>query len=227
MSAAALPPTPAPASPAEAKARAFLALETVGARGNLSLAARLSRAVGAHVDDRFQSANEARRLPDATVMARIAHERETYNKSSSPAFVRAVFAQVEDVKTRAFANLRRLLDEKVVPADMVGDFERVRREAIKIPLEERGFAQGEFVKKELVAFLQWFERKYVDVVNGVRSARYSESKAFVNSMPVAPTGIPGFEKNAAARLKALGIGGRRKTRKQKRAHRKTRRSQRR
>lgn len=229
MSAAALPPTPAvPAvtNPAEAKAREFLALERVAARGNLPVTARFTRAIGASTDDRFRTAEEARKLPPATVMARYAHERETYNKESTPAFVKGVFAHIEELKTRAFANLRRLLDEYVAPVDMSADFERVMREARQIPLEARAFAERERVADELYAFLQWFRGKYTEAVDGVRASRYVATATLARALPTPSKLAPGF----GERLEALKRGGRRhrKTRKQKRdRRRKTRRSQRR
>ncbi len=209
-------------SPAEAKAREFLALERVAARGNLPLSARFTRVLGASVDDRFRTAEEARRLPPATVMARIAHERETYNKASTPAYVRGVFTRVEELKSRVFANVRRLLDEYTEPADIAADFERVRREVLSIPYEVPTFAVKAFVSEELVAFLQWFERMYTDTVNEVRRARYANRATLARAMPVVPGAPPG--PSLQARLNVM-----RSTRKRRaqRRNRKTRRSQRR
>jgi hypothetical protein len=233
MSAAVLLPTPAAASPAEVKARAFLALEHIRPRGNLSLAGRVSRSMGASTNDRFNTYNKAFALPDSVVMARIGHEEETYiDKSTTPGYVNSAFKLVREFKRLVFANLRSFLDAGGEPVDMKADFRRIRREVMAIPLKEPGFAKKEFVSNELVAFLQWFETKYSEVVKEVVRARAgaaraatSAARAYVSTLPIPPTGPVG--PSLESRFNALMKPPKNSRRRRAERRQKTRRSQRR
>lgn len=184
------------------KAQSFLSLERVPARGNLSVGARLTRLVGASTNDRFRTAANARRLSPEAVMARYAHERETYSKESTPVFVKGVIAQIEDLKSRAFVNVRATING-AEPADLSGLFERVMREARKIPYEASVLKDAAFVADELYAFLQWFRETYMGVVESLRVARYSRTAALSRAVPVVSTRPPG-EKTLAERFVELG-----------------------
>jgi hypothetical protein len=218
MSAASGAPGPAANTPAEAKARAFLALARVAARGNLSATSRFTRLIGLSTDDRFRTAENARKLPPETVMARYAHERETHSNESTPAFVKAVFAQIEALKTRAFENVTHVMETYAAPIDLSADFERVMQEVLKIPFEASALSERQRVADELYAFLQWFREKYLRVIDGLRAERASARSILARALPAVSTLPPGFEERLATLKKTPG-GARRRSRRNHRNHR--------